>query len=310
MARSVIQYLGRRILVTLPTLWLVTVVVFSMVRLLPGDPAETIAGLHATQESVAGLRQEFGLDRPLLVQYGSFLGGLLRLDLGRSTMSRAPVLDELRPRLPVSLALAVLSMGIATTAGVLLGVLAAVRRRSWVDYLAMSVSVAGLSTPTFVLGLILILVLSVQWRLLPATGAATWWHYILPAITLGLPAAAVVARMARSSLLEVLRQDFVRTAWAKGLSRPSVVYRHALKNALIPVLTISGLQFGQLIGGAVVVESVFGLPGLGKLLVDRVLGRDYPVIQGVVLVAACGFVLTNLVVDLVYSLVDPRIRPG
>jgi ABC-type dipeptide/oligopeptide/nickel transport system permease component len=306
----VIRYLGRRILITLPTLWLVTVVVFSMVRLLPGDPAETIAGLHATQESVAGLRHELGLDRPLLVQYGHFLGGLLRLDLGRSTMSRAPVLDELRPRLPVSLTLAALSMGVAMTVGVLLGVLAALRRRSWVDYLAMSVSVAGLSTPTFVLGLILILVLSVQWRLLPATGAATWWHYILPAITLGLPAAAVVARMARSSLLEVLRQDFVRTAWAKGLSRPVVVYRHALKNALIPVITISGLQFGQLMGGAVVVESVFGLPGLGKLLVDRVLGRDYPVIQGVVLVAACGFVLTNLVVDLVYSLVDPRIRPG
>jgi ABC-type dipeptide/oligopeptide/nickel transport system permease component len=306
----VIRYLGRRILVTLPTLWLVTVVVFSMVRLLPGDPAETIAGLHATQESVAGLRQELGLDRPLLVQYGQFLGGLLRLDLGRSTMSRAPVLDEIRPRLPVSITLAVLSMGVAVTVGVLLGVLAALRRRSWVDYLAMSVSVAGLSTPTFVLGLILILVLSVQWRFLPATGAATWWHYILPAITLGLPAAAVVARMARSSLLEVLRQDFVRTAWAKGLSRPSVVYRHALKNALIPIITISGLQFGQLMGGAVVVESVFGLPGLGKLLVDRVLGRDYPVIQGVVLVAACGFVLTNLVVDLVYSLVDPRIRPG
>src|SRR5262245_40263455 len=281
-----------------------------MVRLLPGDPAETIAGLHATQESVAGLRQELGLDRPLLVQYGQFLGGLLRLDLGRSTMSRAPVLDELRPRLPVSLTLAVLSMGVAIVVGVLLGVVAALGRRSWVDYLAMSVSVAGLSTPTFVLGLILILVLSVQWRLLPATGAATWWHYVLPAITLGLPAAAVVARMARSSLLEVLRQDFVRTAWAKGLSRPSVVYRHALKNALIPVLTISGLQFGQLMGGAVVVESVFGLPGLGKLLVDRVLGRDYPVIQGVVLVAACGFVLTNLIVDLMYSLVDPRIRPG
>ena len=271
-----IRYIGRRILVTLPTLWLVTVVVFSMVRLLPGDPAETIAGLHATQESVAGLRQELGLDRPLLVQYGRFLGGLLRFDLGRSTMSRAPVLDELRPRLPVSVTLAVLSMGVAVTVGVLLGVLAALRRRSWVDYLAMSVSVAGLSTPTFVLGLILILVLSVQWRFLPATGAATWWHYILPAITLGLPAAAVVARMARSSLLEVLRQDFVRTAWAKGLSRPSVVYRHALKNALIPVITISGLQFGQLMGGAVVVESVFGLPGLGKLLVDRVLGRDYP----------------------------------
>ena len=170
---------------------------------------------------MAGLRQELGLDRPLLVQYGHFLGGLLRLDLGRSTMSRAPVLDELRPRLPVSLTLAVLSMGVAVTVGVLLGVLAALRRRSWVDYLAMSVSVAGLSTPTFVLGLILILVLSVQWRLLPATGAATWWHYILPAITLGLPAAAVVARMARSSLLEVLRQDFVRTAWAKGLSRPA-----------------------------------------------------------------------------------------
>jgi len=286
------------------------VVVFSMVRLLPGDPAETIAGLNATQESVAGLRQELGLDQPLLVQYGRFLGGLLRFDLGRSTMSRAPVLDELRPRLPVSLTLAVLSMGVAVIVGVGLGVMAALRRRSWVDYLAMSVSVAGLSTPTFVLGLVLILVLSVQWRLLPATGATTWWHYVLPAITLGLPAAAVVARMARSSLLEVMRQDFVRTAWAKGLARPSVVYRHALKNALIPIITISGLQFGQLMGGAVVVESVFGLPGLGKLLVDRVLGRDYPVIQGVVLVAACGFVLTNLLVDLVYSLVDPRIRPG
>jgi len=306
----VILYLGRRLLVTLPTLWLVTVVVFSMVRLLPGDPAETIAGLHATQESVAGLRQELGLDRPLLVQYGQFLVGLARFDLGRSTMSRAPVLDEILPRLPVSLTLAVASMVVAVTVGVLLGVLAALRRRTWADYLAMSASVAGLSTPTFVLGLLLILVLSVRWRLLPATGAATWWHYILPAITLGLPASAVVARMARSSLLEVLRQDFVRTAWAKGLSRGVVVYRHALKNALIPIITILGLQFGQLMGGAVVVESVFGLPGLGKLLVDRVLGRDYPVIQGVVLVAAFGFVVSNLVVDLVYSLVDPRIRPG
>jgi ABC-type dipeptide/oligopeptide/nickel transport system permease component len=306
----VIRYLGRRLLVTLPTLWLVTVVVFSMVRLLPGDPAETIAGLHATQEAVEGLRQELGLDRPLLVQYGRFLAGLTRLDLGRSTISRAPVLEELWPRVPVTLTLAVASMAVAMSLGVVLGVVAALRRRSWVDYLAMSVSVAGLSTPTFVLGLLLILVLSVQWRLLPATGAGSAWHYVLPALTLGLPAAAVVARMARSSLLEVLKQDFVRTAWAKGLPGRVVVYHHALKNALIPVVTISGLQFGQLMGGAVVVESVFGLPGLGKLLVDRVLGRDYPVIQGVVLVAAGAFVLTNLLVDLIYSLVDPRIRHG
>jgi len=306
----VIRYLGRRVVVTLPTLWLVTLVVFSMVRLLPGDPAETIAGLQATPEVVAGLRQELGLDQPLPVQYVRFLEGLTRLDLGRSTMSRAPVLDELLPRLPVSLTLAVASMLVAVSLGVFLGVVAALRRRTWVDYLAMSVSVAGLSTPTFVLGLLLILVLSVQWRLLPATGAGSAWHYILPALTLGLPAAAAVARMARSSLLEVLKQDFVRTAWAKGLSGRVVVYHHALKNALIPVVTISGLQFGQLMGGAVVVESVFGLPGLGKLLVDRVLGRDYPVIQGVVLVAACGFVLTNLIVDVVYSLVDPRIRHG
>jgi ABC-type dipeptide/oligopeptide/nickel transport system permease component len=304
----VIRYLGRRLLVTLPTLWLVTLVVFSMVRLLPGDPAETIIGLQATPEAVAGLREELGLDRPLLVQYGLFLAGLTRLDLGRSTMSRAPVLEEILPRLPVSLTLAAASMGVAIALGVLLGMVAALRRRTWVDYAAMSVSVAGLSTPTFVLGLLLILVLSVQWRLLPATGAGSWWHYVLPALTLGLPAAAVVARMARSSLLEVLKQDFVRTAWAKGLPRRAVVARHALRNALIPVVTVSGLQFGQLMGGAVVVESVFGLPGLGKLLVDRVLGRDYPVIQGVVLVAACGFVLTNLIVDLVYSLVDPRIR--
>ena len=288
-----------------------TVVVFSMVRLLPGDPAETIAGLHATQEAVAGLREELGLDQPLLVQYGQFLLGLARFDLGRSTMSRAPVLDEILPRLPVSLTLAVASMGVAA---VTVGRGAGRRGRppspTWVDYLAMSVSVAGLSTPTFVLGLLLILVLSVQWRLLPATGAASWWHFILPALTLGLPAAAVVARMARSSLLEVLRQDFVRTAWAKGLLGARRRVPPCAEERPHPVITISGLQFGQLMGGAVVVESVFGLPGLGKLLVDRVLGRDYPVIQGVVLVAACAFVLTNLVVDLVYSLVDPRIRHG
>ena len=304
------RYLGRRLLVTLPTLWLVTVVVFSMVRLLPGDPAETIAGLNATRESVAGLRQELGLDQPLLVQYGQFLRGLARLDLGRSTMSRAPVVAELGPRLRVTLILAAVSMLVAVSVGVALGVVAALRRRTWLDYLCMSVSVAGLSTPTFVLGLLLVLVLSVQWRLLPATGAATPWHYVLPALTLGLPAAAVVARMARSSLLEVLGQDFIRTAWAKGLPGRVVVARHALHNALIPVITVSGLQFGQLMGGAVVVESVFGLPGLGKLLVDRILGRDYPVIQGVVLVVAVGFVVANLLVDVVYTLVDPRVRHG
>jgi ABC-type dipeptide/oligopeptide/nickel transport system permease component len=306
----VIRYLGRRLVVSVPTLLAVTFVVFSMVRLLPGDPAETIAGLQATQESVESLRRELGLDQPFLVQYGLFLERLTRLDLGRSTVSRAPVIEELLPRLPVTLTLAAASMAVAISVGVVLGVTAAVRQRTWTDYLAMSVSVAGLSTPTFVLGLVLILVLSVQLQLLPATGASTARHYILPALTLGVPATAVVARMARSSVLDALQQDYVRTAWAKGLAAPAVIYRHALKNALIPVITIAGLQFGQLIGGAVVVESVFGLPGLGKLLVDRILSRDYPVIQGVVLVAASGFVLTNLLVDLIYSVVDPRIRHG
>lgn len=290
------------------TLLAVTFVVFAGVRLAPGDPALIIAGPQATQDVVEDIRRDLGLDQPLLVQYGRYLAGLAQFDLGQSMFSRLPVRDEILPRYPVTLALAGASTVLAVVLGVILGVTAASRRRTWVDYASTSVSVVGLSVPNFVLAQLLILAFAIQLRLLPATGAGSLLHFVLPAITLGLPAAAVVARLTRSSLLEVLGNDFVRTARAKGLSERVVLYRHALKNALIPVLTIVGLQFGQMIAGAVIVESVFGLPGLGKLLIDRIINRDYPVVQAAVLFAACGFVLINLVVDSLYSFIDPRIR--
>jgi ABC-type dipeptide/oligopeptide/nickel transport system permease component len=302
------QYLLRRLLLAIPTLLLVTVVIFLAVRLAPGDPAMIMAGQQSSEETIQKLRVELGLDQPLPAQYVRYLTGLFRLDMGRSMLSRQPASEEIFSRFPTTLTLALLATMLSVILGVVLGVTAATRQHTWIDYGSMVLSTVGMSIPNFVLGLVLMLVFAVQLHWLPATGASTERHYILPALTLALPGAAVLARQTRSCVLDVLREDYVRTATAKGLSSNRVIYRHVLRNALVPVLTIIGQQFGTLLAGAVIVESVFGVPGIGYLLVGRIAARDYPVVQGTVLVAACSFVFVNLLVDLAYAFVNPQIR--
>ncbi len=303
-------YVLRRLALAVPTLVGVTVVVFALIRLVPGDPARLVLGLQASEEEVQRLRVQLGLDQPLPVQYARFLGRLLQGDLGRSVVTGEPVAREIASRLPATVQLAVASTLLATATGVGAGVLSATRQYSWLDYLVMTVALFGISLPVFWLGLMLMLLFSVHLRWLPAGGYGTPVHLVLPTVTLAAFSVAIIARMTRSSLLEVLGQDYVRTAWAKGLSSRAVVLRHALKNALIPVVTVIGLQFGGLLGGAILTETVFAWPGMGRLLVGAIVARDYPVVQGVVLVFAALFTLVNLAVDVLYAYVDPRIHYG
>ncbi len=303
-------YVLRRLALAVPTLVGVTVVVFALIRLVPGDPARLVLGLQASEEEVQRLRVQLGLDQPLPVQYVRFLGRLLQGDLGRSVVTGEPVAREIAARLPATVQLAVASTLVATAVGVAAGVVSATRQYSWLDYLVMTVALAGISLPVFWLGLMLMLLFSVHLRWLPAGGYGTPAHLVLPTVTLAAFSVAIIARMTRSSLLEVLHQDYVRTAWAKGLSSRAVVLRHALKNALIPVVTVIGLQFGGLLGGAILTETVFAWPGMGRLLVGAIVARDYPVVQGAVLVFAALFTLVNLAVDVLYAYVDPRIHYG
>jgi peptide/nickel transport system permease protein/oligopeptide transport system permease protein len=292
----------------IPLLLGVSALIFVLIRLIPGDPAELLASQWATEEDIALVRKAWGLDQPILVQYWIFLRNLLRGDLGRSVASGTPVSIELLSRYPATLLLAATSTSVAVTVGVIAGVVSATRPYSWLDSLAMVLALVGVSMPAFWSGLMLILVFSVILGWLPAGGMGSVRHIVLPAVTLGTVAAGIIARQVRSSMLDVLAQDYVRTARAKGASERIVVYRHALKNALIPVVTIVGLQFGTLLGGSVVVETVFAWPGMGRLLVDAILTRDYPVIQAAVLLFATTFALINLGVDLLYAALDPRIR--
>jgi peptide/nickel transport system permease protein len=303
-------YVLRRLVLAVPTLLGVTVVVFALIRVIPGDPARLVLGLQASEAEVQRLRSELGLDRPLPVQYARFLARLIRGDLGRSIATGEPVAREIASRFGPTLQLAVASTVLATLAGVSAGVLSATRVYSWVDYVAMGVALFGVSLPVFWLGLMLILLFAVHLRWLPAGGYGTLAHLVLPTVTLAAFSVAIVARMTRSSMLEVLHQDYVRTAWAKGLTARAVVLHHALRNALIPVITVIGLQFGALLGGAILTETVFAWPGMGRLLVGAIVARDYPVVQGVVLVFAGLFTLVNLAVDLLYAYVDPRIHYG
>lgn len=303
-------YILRRLALAVPTLVGVTVVVFALIRLVPGDPARLVLGLQASEEEVRRLRVELGLDQPLPVQYARFLGRLVQGDLGRSVVTGEPVTREIAARLPATVQLAVASTLLATAAGMAAGVISATRQYSWVDYLVMTVALFGISLPVFWLGLMLMLLFSVHLRWLPAGGYGTPAHLVLPTVTLAAFSVAIIARMTRSSLLEVLHQDYVRTAWAKGLGAQAVVLRHALKNALIPVVTVIGLQFGGLLGGAILTETVFAWPGMGRLLVGAIVARDYPVVQGAVLVFAALFTLVNLAVDVLYAYVDPRIHYG
>lgn len=301
-------YIIKRIMLAVPVLIGVIVLVFFMVRLTPGDPAVVLAGEHATAEQVEAMRAQYNLDKPLHIQLGLFFQDLARGDLGRSTRSRAPVSVELMARLPNTIMLMVAAMIIATLVGTITGVISAVKQYSIFDALAMLLALIGISVPVFWLGLMMMIVFSVNLGWFPAAGSGTWAHLVLPSIALATVPTAIISRMTRSSVLEVLRQDYIRTARSKGLREQTVIISHALKNAIIPVITVVGLQAGTLMGGAVLTESVFNWPGLGRLMISSILARDYPVVQGAVLLMAVSFLLINLLVDILYVVFDPRIR--
>ena len=300
-------YLVRRLVLTVPVLFGVALLVFAIVRLIPGDPATAIAGPQATEAFVAQIAEQYHLNEPLYVQFGLFLRDLIKGDLGDSTFSRRPVMVELAERFPRTIQLTLAAMAVAMAIGIPAGIMSARRRNSIFDNLSMIVALLGVAAPVFWLALMLQLLFSVRLGWLPTTGTGSPAHLVLPAITLGMSTAGLIARVTRSSMLEVLRMEYVQTARAKGLSERDVIYGHAFKNAMIPVVTVVGLQFGILLGGAVLTESVFAWPGVGRLLVDAILSRDYPVVQGTVLVLAATFVVINLIVDLLYAVLDPRI---
>ena len=302
------RYIVRRLLLTIPVVIGVSIIVFGIIRLLPGDPARALAGVTATPEFIEQVREQYGLNDPLPVQYWNFISNALRGDLGTSTFSNRPVTVEIRERFPRTLLLATVSLILATVIGVSAGIVSATRRNSLFDNASMFVALVGVAAPVFWMALMLQLLFAVQLRILPATGMGGIQHLVLPSITLGMASAALMARITRSSVLEVLRQDFITTARSKGVSERMVIYKHALKNALIPVVTVLGLQFGILLGGAVLTETVFAWPGVGRLLVDAILRRDYPVVQGTVLLLAFLFVFINLAVDILYAFLDPRIH--
>lgn len=303
-----LQYVIKRLLSIIPVLIGISLLLFFMLRMLPGDPAQVLAGLMATPDEVELIRHQLGLDRPIHVQYVFFLGRLARFDLGRSTRTQNPVTEEIWARLPNTMLLAVVAITLACLFGIPAGIISAVRPYTWLDYVVTSTAIFGISMPVFWLGLMLVVVFAVWLQWLPAGGTGTWRHVILPSFTLAALVVAFIARMTRSSMIEVLSQDYTTTARSKGLKEQVVVIKHALKNALIPIITVVGLQFGMLLGGAVLTETVFAWPGVGRLIVDSILARDYPVIQGAILVFGLLYILVNLVVDLLYAYVDPRIR--
>ena len=306
-----LTYLARRLLAVVPVLFGVTLAVFSMLFLVPGDPVKImLAEFVTTPEQVARMREQLHLDEPILKQYGRFVGNALRGDLGTSIRSRRAVAAEIGENVGSTAQLALASMAVAVAIGVPLGLTAALFRSSWFDAGSMIVALLGVSMPSFWLGLLLIFAFSLHLGWFPATGGGDLWHLVLPSVTLGMIASAIIARLTRSSMLEVLGQDYVRTARAKGLAWWGVVVRHALKNALIPVITIFGLQFGNLLAGAVIVETVFSRPGLGRLIVGGILSKDFPLVQGTVLFVATTYVLINVLVDIAYAYADPRIRFG
>ncbi len=303
-----LRYLSRRLLEALLALLFTSVLVFSMIHMIPGDPALLVAGLEAGPEVVERIRRDLGLDRALPVQYGSFLWNALQADLGISIRTGLPVLREILDRFPYTLAIALGAILLATAMGIGSGILAAMRHNRLGDALVMVLALLAVSTPSYWLGLMLMLVFSLSLGWLPSIGIATPAHYVLPILTLGAQSGGIISRMTRSAMMDVVGQDFVRAARARGERETSVILRHALKNALIPVLSIVGLRFGNLIAGAVLVESVFAIPGVGRLLVDAVLWRDYPMIQGTMLFVAALFILVNAATDVLYAVVDPRIR--
>ncbi len=303
-----LTYLVRRLAGTIPVLLIVSVFVFGFVRLLPGDPARLVAGPDAQPQDVENVRRDMGLDGPIWSQYLRWLGNTVQGNLGRSIKTKQPVSEVIGERFMPTLWLTVWAMAWATVAGIAIGVASGVRRGRLTDQAGMVAAISGISFPGFWLGLLLIDLFSVRLGLLPTGGYGTWQHFVMPAFTLGIGVAAVMARFTRSAFVEVMGEDYVRTARMKGVTERGVVWKHTLRNALIPVITLTGLQFGFLLGGSIVIETVFSWPGLGRLLVDSVSFRDYPVIQAEIMLFSTEFVLINLAVDLLYAAANPEIR--
>lgn len=306
--RGLSTYLLKRLVASVVTLLGVIFVLVAIVQFLPGDPARVIAGLRATPAQVARVRDEMGLDDSVFVQFWRFLEHLAQGNLGVSVRTGDSVAAEIWARLPFTLELAVLGTLIGTVAGITLGVIAATHKDKWTDSFVSMIGVAGISMPVYWLGIILILVFAVWLHVLPASGASSLKSLILPSFTLGVFSMAIVARMTRSTMIDELGQDFVRTVRAKGAVERVVIYKHALRNAFVPILTVIGLQFGTLLGGAVLTETVFAWPGIGRLLVDSISARDFPMVQGIIFVFAAMFIVVNVITDLLYTVVDPRVR--
>jgi peptide/nickel transport system permease protein len=304
----VLRFLARRFALTVLVLFGVATLVFSLIHLIPGDPAQAMLGEAASQKDVEDLRRRLGLDRPLTEQYGQFLRGAIMGDLGTSFRTRQPVTTQILERMPATLELAAAAMLVAVCVAIPLGIAAAVRRGTFVDHSAMVLALSGVSIPNFWLGPLLAIVFAVELGWLPVSGRGTWAHLLLPAISLGAALAAILARMMRATLLEELRELYVVAARARGVSRGRAVLRHAFRNSLIPVVTIIGLQFGAVLTGAVITETVFAWPGIGRLLIQSIGFRDYPLVQGCILLIAVTYVAVNLLTDLLYGFLDPRIR--
>lgn len=303
-----LQYAIWRIVQIIPTVIGVSLLVFFLIWLIPGDPAQLLASEEASAQDIADIREALGLNRPLIVQYGDWMWGVVRGDWGTSLYRRRPVLPELMDRLPATLELALASMLISLVIAIPAGVISAVKQNSWWDNVARVGSLLGLSMPNFWVGIMLILLLAYQFRIFPASGRGTWLHVVLPALTLGTSMMAEVMRVTRSTMLEVIRQDYIRTAHAKGLVGFVVTYKHALRNALISVVTVVGLQLGFRLGGTVIIEQVFAYPGVGRLAYQSMLQRDIPLVMGTLLLFALLFLLINVLVDLIYAWLDPRIH--
>ncbi|MCA1563277.1 MAG: ABC transporter permease [Acidobacteria bacterium] len=303
-----LRYLLRRLLLTIPVLLGVATLVFALIHLVPGDPARSMLGEGATEEEIARLQEALGLNRPLPVQYAAFLAGVARGDLGRSFRYGTPVTQEIRDKLVRTIQLALAAMAVAILFAIPLGIVAAVFRGTAVDHAAMTLALVGISMPNFWLGPLLAILFAVRLAWLPVAGTGTLAHLVLPAVTLGAALSAILARMTRASLLEELRELYVLAARARGLSRTRAVLHHAFRNSLIPVVTIIGLQFGAVLTGTIITETIFAWPGVGRLLIQAINFRDYPLVQGCILFISVTYVLMNLLTDLTYGLLDPRIR--
>lgn len=304
------KYLLKRVLSIIPVLFITSVIVFLIIHLIPGDPAEIVAGPGVPKDEVENIRRLMGLDKPLVTQYVDWLSRALTGDFGISLTSRDPIFPLVMTRFGNTMVLSLLGIAFAVVIGIPMGILSAVKQNSLIDIAVMILSIIGISMPIFWLGLILVKYFSIEWHLLPATGSGGLLNLVLPAVTVGLNSLAIIARMTRASMLEVLRQDYITTAESKGLDEMTIIFRHALKNALIPIVTTIGIQFGYLMGGAVLTETVFVYPGLGRLLVDSIRRMDYPVVQACILLIATMFILVNLLVDLLYAYLNPKIKYG